>query len=65
MDPDANLKEQLEIIARIIARGETGSYTEAERDEQVADAERLADLVEALDGWIKGGGFPPAAWRQQ
>ncbi len=26
------------------------------------DAARLADLVEALDGWLTEGGFMPQAW---
>ena len=55
MDPDANLAELCE-LARIII--------EADEDEvDAADARRLAELVEALDGWITGGGFLPARWR--
>ncbi len=29
-----------------------------------SDAIRLAELSEALDEWIKGGGFLPAAWKR-
>ena len=54
MDPNANLEEQLRIAARI-ANGE----------ELSTDAERLADLVEALDGWLKGGGFLPQRWERK
>lgn len=28
------------------------------------DANRLAELVEALDNWLVCGGFRPRAWRQ-
>lgn len=27
------------------------------------DESRLAELVVALDGWLRGGGFLPQAWR--
>jgi hypothetical protein len=53
MDPDANLKEQRELAKCILARfGDS------------ADAERLAELVEALDGWIRLGGGVPHAWKR-
>jgi hypothetical protein len=53
MDPDANLKEQLE-LARSIAEQDPQSITEASR---------LAELVLALNEWITGGGFLPSAWK--
>ncbi len=52
MDPNANLAEQ----RRILARRDAGTA-------RLADYERLADLVAALDQWITGGGFLPDAWR--
>ena len=27
------------------------------------DANRLVDLMDSLDGWLKGGGFLPGRWR--
>lgn len=55
MDPNANLAEQRLLCARL----NVGDST----DEQAClDASRLADLVEALDEWIMGGGFLPSAW---
>lgn len=55
MDPDANLAEQRRLAARLV---------EAEPDSPgfAADACRLAELVLALDEWVGGGGFLPAAW---
>lgn len=53
MDPDENLREQLDIAYGIIA---------APRLERRED-ERLAELVLALDEWIKKGGFLPKAWQ--
>ena len=50
MDPNACLKAIRELIAEV----STGSEI---------DAERLAELVDALDTWISRGGFLPAAWR--
>lgn len=53
MDPNANLKEQLQIANRLLLEGE---------DED--DTYRLAELVLGLDGWIKNGGFLPISWKQ-
>ena len=47
MDPDANLKEQLQLsekLQRALVPHE-------------ADGVRLAELVSALNGWIRAGGF--------
>ena len=54
MDPNANLEEQLRLANRF-ANGK-GDFMEAER---------LAELVLALDEWIRGGGFIPAAWKNR
>lgn len=53
MDPNENLAEQRRIFARLDAGNER---------EQTADLERLADLAQALDEWISGGGFLPDEW---
>lgn len=55
MDPTANLEEQRRIRDRIQS-GERGTNFERL-------AMRLADLQEALDDWIAGGGFLPEQWR--
>jgi broad specificity phosphatase PhoE len=71
MDPDANLKEQLELVKKMKERQsefneEEEEWTAADvsdwRREQVDDGERLAELVEALNEWILKGGFLPKAW---
>ena len=54
MDPNANLKEQREIVARMI--------DEDSESVDTGDAVRLAELVEALDSWISAGGFLPTSW---
>lgn len=59
MDPNANLDEQLRIAARLVAASERG----AKLDEN--DAERLADLVLALNDWLQGGGFLPRNWSKE
>lgn len=52
MDPNANLAEQLRIAKRILFDDEDAS----------PDAERLAELVLALDEWISNRGFMPRVW---
>ena len=57
MDPDANLRE-LRALADAILQGE-GTPADCRR------AVRLAELVEALDGWLSGGGFLPRKWERK
>lgn len=59
MDPNANLVEQRLILKRIEV---TSSEEWPDQTELAGMAMRLAELVEALDGWLSGGGFLPAAW---
>ena len=58
MDPTANFSEQLAIAARILRAQDDNSYP----DEN--DSFRLAELVEALNGWIRKGGFLPEQWKR-
>lgn len=57
MDPNANLEEQLE-LATFLAESDSTDATE-----RLDVAVRLADLVLALDGWIRKGGFLPGKWK--
>jgi hypothetical protein len=52
MDPNANLKEQLDIARKLL-------------DDPIGedDVDRLAELVVALDEWISNGGFLPKRWQ--
>ncbi len=74
MDPTANLTEQREIAARLqhyCSHGPT-QHTEPFSPGQaqyaygvthfLADAERLAELVVALDEWLQKGGALPEPW---
>lgn len=56
MDPNANLREQLEIANRIV----DGDDLDVEEWDALRD--RLAELVLALNDWITNGGFLPGAW---
>lgn len=56
MDPNANLAEQLRLARGIQACADDGAPID------VDDATRLAELVLALDEWLRNGGFRPAAW---
>ncbi len=65
MDPNANLDEQILLAARLQQLGEVQgrrSLTEAEEVELWDSSQRLAELVEALDHWLTGGGFLPQRW---
>jgi hypothetical protein len=55
MDPDANLKEQREIIARMLEEGSESIDS--------GDAVRLAELVQALDEWLSKGSYLPEDWK--
>lgn len=57
MDPITNLKEQLELSRRIIRTEELSSANVVVFDE--AEVVRLAELVLALDEWMRKGGFSP------
>ena len=58
MDPNELLKEMLSIAKRIQDASDRGSFAGVE------SAERLAECVQALDTWIKCGGFLPKQWRK-
>ena len=55
MDPDANLKEQLEIAHEAYNHFDDGNDK---------DMDRLVELVIALDEWLAGGGFLPTRWQR-
>ena len=55
MDPDENIRKQLEIAMRITTE-------ECTNEQIIQGACELAELVRALDGWITRGGFIPARW---
>jgi len=52
MDPNANLALLLELANRVL---------QADGDEP-GEASELAELVVALDGWIRNGGAMPQRW---
>lgn len=56
MDPNANLKEQLDLANGIMKVWDDGAYPAPE------DAARLSELVVALDEWIRKGGILPEHW---
>lgn len=58
MDPNANLEEMRRLADQIIA-------ADGCDDARIPPnaAERLAELVQALDAWISKGGFLPRDWQ--
>lgn len=59
MDPDANLQEQRELLESIQRQADEGFSNPSSFCQE---AERLADLVEALDRWLYDGGALPSRW---
>lgn len=58
MDPNKTLANMLSIASDFIeAVDRDGAETV-----DAADACELAELVQALDGWMRKGGFLPDAW---
>lgn len=68
MDPDENLRAQLDRVMRINAIDdaacgtENGEWTPTEERRLAYLAGELAELVEALDEWIRNGGALPREW---
>ena len=60
MDPNANLDEMRKLAAAILYDQGCGDPYESSN----AQAERLAELVQALDEWIANGGFLPNDWKR-
>ena len=58
MDPNENLKQQLELAGAILHLYHQDSGYDA-----TEDAVRLAELVQALNDWIQRGGYIPFGWR--
>lgn len=65
MDPNANLEEQLELVARLLYEEAEDDIDEDYLQDRADMAIRLAELVEALNGWITRGGFLPRAWNNK
>lgn len=61
MDPNATLRELRQLAAQIITDYDDVEGNGIDQD----DANRLAELVEALDDWITKGGFLPGAWAKR
>lgn len=62
MDPNSNLDEQKRLAARIVAAFDKPEPSDHFDEDDVL---RLAELVQALDGWLAGGGFLPSDWARK
>jgi hypothetical protein len=56
MDPDAALEELLHLTGPLLDLGDT------EPAPASVTASRIAELVDALDGWLLAGGYLPRRW---
>jgi len=65
MDPDECLTEIRDLLKRIEMTKKGGRLRPGvSREYHEGLLEELAERVDALDVWLTGGGFPPAAWRK-
>ena len=64
MDPDACLKELLELANFRHSTGFLLHSSDRQASAEV-DADRMAELALSLDGWIRGGGFLPEEWQSK
>lgn len=73
MDPNANLNKQRALSAEILRLVDKlhceatpiGMASDAATYERIGGlASQLAEHVEALDTWVKGGGFLPNDWKR-
>lgn len=68
MDPNANLREQRELVKEINAIqdacSEEGEFVFTQEADLIDACLRLAALVGALDDWITHGGFLPEDWHR-
>lgn len=62
MDPDANLKEQISLSSEILNAISQGEIKESPIE---LSAERLSELVKALNEWLVNGGFLPTSWQHR
>jgi hypothetical protein len=62
MDPNANLREQLDLARDILADAGVPHERTSDRDLDASRAESLAEHVVALHEWRAKGGFPPDGW---
>lgn len=60
MDPNANLRELRDTITEINKCHDLDHPRESCACADLAD--RLAELTEAMDGWLSRGGFLPSDW---
>ena len=72
MDPDANLLEQRAVrrrLRQLLVAQNAGGRQPGENpslDEDITSlTERLCDLCEAMDDWLRYRGFLPTDWRSQ
>lgn len=61
MDPNANLKYQLELAERLQDQLDRSTI---KRDDFDDDIDRLCALVLSLNTWIADGGFLPTTWQK-
>lgn len=61
MDPNANLEETLRLVRNIL-KATDECDDDGDPVYNSRDVLRLAELVEALDGWLSKGNFLPNKW---
>lgn len=65
MDPNACLEELRQLAAETNWERDKPELHAMDKETPRARAERMAELVESLDGWLSKGGFLPTAWARR
>ena len=63
MDPNETLKG-MRLIAEHFLSDQPGYQGTPDGEPTMDDARELAELVQAIDGWLSRGGFLPDAWKR-
>lgn len=63
MDPDSNLRDQREIRQRLLKAFDAADPDTGEWHPDLDDVYQLAELSEALDGWLSRDGALPREWQ--
>lgn len=63
MDPETVYRNIMNIVRAVLAQGDSEEGFDGA--DAVDDLLNISESFEALDGWLRKGGFPPKAWQKK